>query len=295
VTRGRKQGSSLPLGPTASASGPVALGGVSPPRLVLSPLLLFLVLLAMQSCKRETGATKLVSDAGPTRPDTLPKRVEYKRISPLDCKYLDATVQQLVRTAGNCRKNEDCCLVWDDRMLEWDCLPANRTANLSQVRDVVRTLIRNCSRASRGCEGLEPVCRHGQCELKGSAAGIPIRAWEPFFDGYPHECPQPYTPSVRNLSWNSSEILLLTDPRLDPEYGIDLPDGGGRFAKALIEVCVSAEGFVTSARTLMSVNRTINSALEAKISRTWRFKPFVVDGSATAFCTEVAYPLPERH
>jgi len=32
----------------------------------------------------------------------------------------------------------------------------------------------------------------------------------------------------------------------------------------------------------------------AKIEGTWRFQPFVVEGDARAFCTNVAFPLPAK-
>ena len=257
-------------------------------------LVLSVAALAAQSCKKERNATNPVSNQGEEARSSAPVRAETKRRPLLDCKDLDATAQELTRRASICKKSGDCCLIWDDQMMGWDCVAVNAKEDASQLRDGLRELIRSCRREGRECAGLEPVCRHGLCALKGSATGVPVGGWEPLLEGHPHDCRQPYEPAAPELGWNSPEVDLLTDPRLDPSFGIDLPDGGGKVSPMTLEVCVSAEGFVTSARTLMRVdmsNRSFSPMLEAKIRDTWQFRPFVVKGSAKPFCTKVDYPL----
>jgi hypothetical protein len=141
---------------------------------------------------------------------------------------------------------------------------------------------------------MEPACLFGQCEPREVGGGEAAPAGPPKLGA--RACPQPYSPKVKSLLFGSSDVVLLTDPRVEPKYGATLPDAG-KAPNPVIEVCVSAEGHVTSARPRKgALEGDANPwvALLARIEGTWRFQPFVVDGKPQAFCTNVAFPLPAK-
>jgi len=235
------------------------------------------------------------ADAEPSQTASAPPnesttRPRHGKWSETECRIMEEEVDSQQKMATQCSADSDCCLVWDE-VIE-DCLAANRSAKVQGYRDGIRALARNCGGNPRRCEGMEPACLFGQCEPREVAGG------EAAGTG-PHKlgaraCPQPYSPSVKSLVFGSSDVVLLTDPRLEPKYGGTLPDAG-KVPNPIVEVCVSAEGHVTSARLRKVALEGEGKpwvALLARIESTWRFQPFVVDAKARAFCTNVVFPLP---
>jgi hypothetical protein len=130
--------------------------------------------------------------------------------------------------------------------------------------------------------------------MRGARTPDPRGDDEPLLAGLRYECHWPYTPAVKMLGLKSPGVVLLTDPRRDPWFGVELPDGGGYGGQVDVEVCVSEEGSATSVRTLERAPRFPKAELaelQDKILDTWQFKPLIVDGNAKPFCVRIGYPL----
>jgi hypothetical protein len=127
--------------------------------------------------------------------------------------------------------------------------------------------------------------------MRGARTPDPRGDDEPLLTGLRYECGWPYTPAVKMLGLRSPGVVLITDPRRDPWFGVELPDGGGYGAQVHVEVCVSEEGSVTSVRTLERAPKFPKAEVQDKILDTWQFKPLIVDGNAKPFCVMIGYPM----
>jgi hypothetical protein len=252
-----------------------------------------LMLYLCSSCTKCTSSDARDTSAKGTATDVTSAPHRKRNRVTADCKALEASAEFNTASACHCVSDGDCCLIWD--MEDFDCASASRSEDLGGLRDSLRAQVRNCGRKVRDCGDFEPMCRKGRCELRGARTAYLSDDSEILLHGFRYECRQPYTPAVAMLGLNSPGVALLTDPRLDPWFGIDLPDGGGYGAQAHVEVCVSEEGAVTSARTRMHLPEFPSTILEDKILETWQFKPLVVDGSARPFCVQIAYPMVSRN
>jgi TonB family protein len=88
------------------------------------------------------------------------------------------------------------------------------------------------------------------------------------------------------------EPKLAIDPQ-DPRYSIALPPDlqqAGAVFPALFEVCVAADGSVTSAKVRRSPSPRLDPDL-LKMVNTWRFSPARRDGIAVPACTPVDYEM----
>jgi hypothetical protein len=84
---------------------------------------------------------------------------------------------------------------------------------------------------------------------------------------------------------------LLTNPATDPRYRPQIPEQFSRPGVklfALIKICVSKEGAVSSAKIVKSMDPAIDPLLTAKIL-TWSYRPITVDGNAVPFCYSLRY------
>lgn len=92
------------------------------------------------------------------------------------------------------------------------------------------------------------------------------------------------------LSAQIGRALLMINPNEDP-YIVHLPPPLVR-AKvkftALVYICVSAEGRVTSAKLVKSVDPAIDPQIPVVLGR-WRYRPYMVDGKPTPFCWPLKY------
>jgi protein TonB len=92
------------------------------------------------------------------------------------------------------------------------------------------------------------------------------------------------------LTAQVGRALLLINPNEDP-YIVRLPPplvrAKAKFT-ALVYICVSAEGRVTSAKLVRSVDPAIDPQIPTVLGR-WRYRPYMVDGRPTPFCWPLKY------
>ncbi|HZY07318.1 MAG TPA: hypothetical protein VFE69_06215, partial [Ilumatobacteraceae bacterium] len=84
---------------------------------------------------------------------------------------------------------------------------------------------------------------------------------------------------------------LLTNPATDARHRPQIPEQFNRPGVkmfALIKICVSKEGGVTSAKIVKSMDPAIDPLLTAKIL-TWQYRPITIDGNAVPFCYSLRY------
>ena len=89
--------------------------------------------------------------------------------------------------------------------------------------------------------------------------------------------------------------LLLIDPN-EERYRVKLPDALARanaHVKVVVKVCVSAQGTVTDTKILKGAGPAIDAQLPV-VLRTWRYKPYTLDGKPTPFCFPLLYEISER-
>ena len=248
-----------------------------------------MVLFLCSSCSRCTSPeAQILSGKAATDSVAVP-HVKRNRVT-TDCTALEEKAEQYSARAGHCKTDHDCCLIWDLEFV--GCAAANQTEDLAALRDTIRAQTRNCGRKDIDCHDLEPFCRKGRCEMRGARTPDPRGDNEPLLTGFRYDCNQPYTPAVEMLGLSSPGVVLLTDPRRDPWFGVGEPDGGPDDSLALVEVCVSEQGSITSARRLTRTPQVARANLEDKILDTWQFKPLAVDGNVKPFCILINFPMP---
>jgi len=89
--------------------------------------------------------------------------------------------------------------------------------------------------------------------------------------------------------------LLLTDPD-DERYRVKLPEvmeRAGIVAKAIVRICVSAQGTVTDVKVLKGAGPAIDPQIPG-VLRTWKYKPYTLDGKPTPFCFPFVYQISAR-
>ena len=205
----------------------------------------------------------------------------------MGCSDLEWRATTLAEKVTRCEHDYDCCFVWD---VLSDCTPANRSdevaADLAELQDTTLRLVRECQKKGQGCDARIPICRHGHCTgTMGKDQGCTLF-------GYRYGCPQPYHPAVREVRADDPGVVLLTDPKRDSRFAVPAPDRG-QDPYLVVEVCVSEQGDVTSARNILGrmLGRTtaFTIAVEEKIIATWKYKPLFVASKAVPFCTNVPF------
>jgi hypothetical protein len=256
--------------------------------MVLGLSLRAMVLFLCSSCSKCTSPDAPIPVGKATADAVIAPHVKRERVT-ADCRALEEQAELYSARAGHCKTDQDCCLIWD---LEFfGCAAANRAEDLAALRDNIRARTRNCGRKDVDCQDLEPFCRKGRCEMRGARTPDPRGDDEPLLTGLRYDCRQRYSPAVKMLGLKSPGVVLLTDPRRDPWFGVELPDGGGYGAQVHVEVCVSEEGSVTSVRTLERAPEFPKAELQDKILDTWQFRPLIVGGIAKPFCVMIGYPM----
>jgi protein TonB len=84
---------------------------------------------------------------------------------------------------------------------------------------------------------------------------------------------------------------LLTDPRNDRQYAVVMPPAFGTAGMrlwAMVKICVSTQGNVADAKIIKSMDPAVDALLVDKI-KTWKYKPFSIDGRPTPFCYNLRY------
>jgi protein TonB len=114
--------------------------------------------------------------------------------------------------------------------------------------------------------------------------------------GSPVPPPPPPKPSgPKMLSAKLGRGQLLIDPN-DERYRVKLPPPLARSGEtyvALLKVCVSAQGTVSSVQLLKGATPAIDGQFPSVIGR-WRYRPLIADGIATPFCYPLRYEVSGR-
>ena len=100
----------------------------------------------------------------------------------------------------------------------------------------------------------------------------------------------PVKETPKMLNAQTASALLAINPNVDP-YMIHLPPPLVRANvsyTALVSICVSAEGKVTSARLMRPVDPAIDPQIPVVLSR-WRYHPYTIDGKPVSFCWPLKY------
>jgi periplasmic protein TonB len=114
--------------------------------------------------------------------------------------------------------------------------------------------------------------------------------------GAPAPPPPPPKPAgPKMLSAKLGRGQLLIDPN-DERYRVKLPPPLARSGEtyvAMLKVCVSAQGSVTSVQLMKSATPAIDGQFPSVIGR-WRYRPLVSDGVPTPFCYPLRYEVSGR-
>jgi protein TonB len=88
---------------------------------------------------------------------------------------------------------------------------------------------------------------------------------------------------------------LAIDPQSDP-YRVKLPPAlasAGMVLWALLKICVKPDGQVQEVAILRGADPALDPLIVAAV-RTWRYRPYTVDGRPVPFCTNVRYEITTR-
>lgn len=114
--------------------------------------------------------------------------------------------------------------------------------------------------------------------------------------GAPPPPPPPPKPSgPKNVSANVGRGQLLIDPNAE-RFRVKLPLAlarSGDTYTAMLRLCVSAEGGVTSVQVLKGANSALDGQFPSVMGR-WRYRPLLVEGAATPFCYLLRYEVSGR-
>jgi len=107
--------------------------------------------------------------------------------------------------------------------------------------------------------------------------------------------PPPKPTGPKNVSASVGRGQLLIDPNAE-RYRVKLPPvlaRSGETYTAMLKLCVSAEGGVTSVQVLKGAGAALDGQFPSVMGR-WRYRPLVVDGAATPFCYLLRYEVSGR-
>jgi protein TonB len=107
------------------------------------------------------------------------------------------------------------------------------------------------------------------------------------------DAPPPQAPKF--LPPNVAKMSLLIDPQAD-QYRAKLPPAlakAGMTLWAMLKVCVKTDGTVNEVKILKGADPSFDPNIVSAL-RTWRFKPYAVDGRPVPFCTNYRYEISAR-
>ncbi len=114
--------------------------------------------------------------------------------------------------------------------------------------------------------------------------------------GAPPPPPPPPKPAgPKNVSASVGRGQLLIDPNAE-RYRVKLPLALARTGEtyvALLRLCVSAEGSVTSVQVVKGAGAALDSQFPSVMGR-WRYRPLIADGVPTPFCYLLRYEVSGR-
>ena len=105
--------------------------------------------------------------------------------------------------------------------------------------------------------------------------------------------PKPTGPKIVSASVGRGQLLI--DPNAE-RYRVKLPLALARTGDtyiAMLKLCVSAEGGVTSVQVLKGAGAALDGQFPSVMGR-WRYRPLIVDGVATPFCYLLRYEVSGR-
>jgi len=105
--------------------------------------------------------------------------------------------------------------------------------------------------------------------------------------------PKPAGPKLVSPSVGRGQLLI--DPNAEP-YRVKLPlvlARSGETYTAMLRLCVSPEGRVTSVQVLKGAGAALDSQFPSVIGR-WRYRPLLADGVPTPFCYLLRYEVSGR-
>lgn len=104
--------------------------------------------------------------------------------------------------------------------------------------------------------------------------------------------PPPKSTGPKLLTMGAGHKLLAINPNARP-YRVNVPeeimDRASSF-RSVIQICVSAQGSVTSVKILKPSNPMIDAQLPTVVPR-WKYRPYMLDGVATPFCYPLKYTV----
>ena len=113
--------------------------------------------------------------------------------------------------------------------------------------------------------------------------------------GAPPPPPPPKPTAPKNVSASVGRGQLLIDPNAE-RYRVKLPPllaRSGETYTAMLKLCVSAEGGVTSVQVLKGAGAALDGQFPSVMGR-WRYRPLLVEGVATPFCYLLRYEVSGR-
>lgn len=105
--------------------------------------------------------------------------------------------------------------------------------------------------------------------------------------------PKPTGPKLISAKLGRGQLLI--DPN-DERYRVKLPPPLARSGEtyvAMLKVCVSAQGTVTSVQLMKSATPAIDGQFPSVIGR-WRYRPLIAEGAPTPFCYPLRYEVSGR-
>ena len=109
----------------------------------------------------------------------------------------------------------------------------------------------------------------------------------------PPPAPKPTGPKIVSASVGRGQLLI--DPNSE-RYRVKLPLALARTGDtytAMLKLCVSAEGGVTSVQVLKGAGAALDGQFPSVMGR-WRYRPLIVDGVPTPFCYLLRYEVSGR-
>jgi protein TonB len=105
--------------------------------------------------------------------------------------------------------------------------------------------------------------------------------------------PKPTGPKIVSARIGRGQLLI--DPNAE-RYRVKLPLALARTGEtytAMLRLCVSAEGRVTSVQVLKGAGAALDGQFPSVMGR-WRYRPLIADGVATPFCYVLRYEVSGR-
>jgi len=132
-------------------------------------------------------------------------------------------------------------------------------------------------------------------QVGGQVGGVPGGVVGGVLGAPPPPPPPPKPTGPKLVSASVGRGQLLIDPNSE-RYRVKLPLALARTGDtytAMLRLCVSAEGAVTSVQVLKGAGAALDGQFPSVMGR-WRYRPLIVDGVPTPFCYLLRYEVSGR-